>query len=160
MTTEQDDLEVTEYEELLYSPYSDLRIFTLNNNSPILGILLQENEDSFLVGLPTRFSKDKESGSMFLEGVIPFPYFRIFKSSLFNIAPLYGVFSTTYTKYLQEVGLVNHPEFIDFLPDDFLEDSEEFRKEEYTSPANEAIEEKLQSAAKDGRILKTTKSIH
>lgn len=158
---EDEDLEISEYEELLYSPFSDLRLFNFAAASPVLGIMLQETEDSFLVGLPTRLNKQKDSEVLKLEELLPFPYIRLFKSNVLYISPLFKIFEFAYIKYLKEIGLPNNPEMIDFLPDDFLEANEiEVFYDDPEIPLDEELEERLALAANAAGIVSTNRSVH
>lgn len=157
----QEDIEISEYEELLYTPFSDFRIFHFLQSPPILGILLQETDDSFLVGLATKLVKQPDSDTLKMEEVLPFPYLRLFKSNVFYVTPQFNVFEYAYLKYLKEVGLVEHPEMIDFLPDNFLEEGdlgEGYQEQEL--PLDEELEEKLVLAASKAGISPTTRTIH
>ena len=63
----QEELEslepLTEEEDLLYSEVIGPRLFMLNNAaaSTLLGIIMEETEDSFLVGFPSKMLKVDET---------------------------------------------------------------------------------------------------
>jgi hypothetical protein len=79
-----------------------LRIITLVSGSSVMGVILQELEDSFLVGLPSKIYEigDKRS----VEPFLPVPYMRFFKSTILHIIPCYGEFEVYYIRYLMKEG--------------------------------------------------------
>ena len=161
MTTDIDEVQdedITEYHELLYTPYSDIRVFNrTSDGQSVVGILLQEISDSFLVGLPARLLKHSESDTITAEAFIPFPYARLMKSNISEITPVFGIFEFPYLAYLKEVALVEYPEYEDFLPEGTFED---FDISEEEQKFDEEIEEKLAMAASKASILKTNKQVH
>lgn len=156
--------EDSEYDELLFSPYSDLRLFALNDKEkqiPLMGILVREIEDSFLVGLPAKFTKDAEKGYLRIEEYLPFPYIRLYKVNLLYTTPLFGMFKTSYSRYLKEIALKSNPEFIDILPEDFLIEHDIEDPYMTDEPIDDSeLEERLKVKASQAGILRTHKLVH
>lgn len=120
--------DITEEDILLHSTFTGPRIFVLNNESytNVLGVLLDENEDSFLVGLPATLMTDDATTKVM--PFLPIPYFRLMKSSVFCIMYMYGKYTEYYHKYVDEKGKELYPEISEYMDpieetgiDDFLE---------------------------------------
>lgn len=119
---------VPEEDNLLYTVDPGLRIFTLNNanSTTLLGILLEETEDSFLVGLPARLM-DSEAG-MKIEPFMTVPYLRLIKSSVLTLLYPFGVFEEKYVPYVIEYGEDLYPEIVEDLKSN-LSETEPLEKE-------------------------------
>lgn len=95
------------------------RIFVLNNASgtTLLGVVLVETKDSFLVGLPSRMLD--VGGSYVIEPFISAPYTRILKSSVTSVSYLVGVFEEPFLAYIEEnfdKALPNYVDVLDLSP--------------------------------------------
>lgn len=155
---EEDAPDMNEWDELLYSPFSDLRIFNLlPNNNSIMGILVDETEDSFLVGLPAKLIKSDKEQEYSVDSYIGFPYIRFLKSAITGVTPLFGIFEEPYHAFLREEGLVNHPEYSQFLWEGFMQETPLTKEEE---EMNAKIEERLMDAVSKASVGPSTRSVH
>lgn len=112
----EDDM-LTEEDELLFTPNPGPRLFVLNGmeSKTFVGILIDETDDSMLVGLPTRMIEVDDKYT--LAPLIDVPYTRILKSSVFCVTFLFEPFATAYKKYVETVGAVIWPGAKDYLED-------------------------------------------
>lgn len=144
MTNINDDT-VLEFEveedSLLFSVVPGPRIFTLNNSSSttLLGVVLEENDDSFLVGIPSRLL-DSDNG-MRIEPFVAVPYLRLMKSSVLSVLFLFGVFREKYLPYLIERGVELYPGIADIVDD--IVRNEEIQFPEPISSEQEETKEKM-----------------
>lgn len=134
-------------EELLFTPYPGIRIFSLNNNqqTTLLGILVEETDDSFLVGLPSRMVKDEKTEDLSVVPYLPATFYRLLKTSVEGVLFMEDPFLSEYHKYV--VGM-NRPEFEEILPILF----ENFEEEPRTVEADD-LEEKLQQVSLEGGFI-------
>ena len=107
---------LSEEDILLYSTYSGLRIFVLNNAAMtnILGVLLDETEDSFLVGLPAVVVEGRPVESA-IEPFLPVPYTRLMKSAILTLMYTFGVYQERYLEYINAKGKELYPEIDDYI---------------------------------------------
>jgi len=113
-----EDGDPTEEDVLLYSHFAGPRIFVINDSSKtnITGILLDESEDSFLVGLPVKFSRETTGKEkIIIEPYIPVPYFRLMKSSVFSVMFSFDPYLALYLDYVKETGVKLYPEALEYL---------------------------------------------
>ena len=118
--------DLTPEDVLLYSTFAGPRLFVLNNANMtnVLGVLMDESDDSFLVGLPIRLMNDgNDPTKIKAEPFAPVPYIRVLKSAIITVSYLYGIFESEYTKYILEKGAALYPEITDYLEEG--EESEE-----------------------------------
>lgn len=108
---------VSEEDTLLFSTFPGPRLFILNNSSQtnLLGVLLEENDDSFLVGLLSRLLEVDEGTR--IEPFIKVPYLRLMKNSVMTVLFLFGIFKEKYIPYLIEEGEALYPELTDLIED-------------------------------------------
>lgn len=156
---------ISEEDGLLFSTFPGPRLLILNNASQtnLLGVVLEETEDSFLVGLPSRLI---DSGSdLQVEPFVKVPYLRLLKSSVLTVLYLFDVFKEKYLAYLIEHGTTLYPDLSDIVED---------LKEQYAAPAispketseeklgmsDEDLEEYLSEKLQRGEILNGTGSKH
>ncbi len=153
-----DDLEYeyedTEEMDLLYSQSIAARIFVLNSppTATILGINLEENEDSFLVAIPAKLVEIQ--GVTKVASFLEVPYFRLMKSSVVSVIPLYGIFEEKYIEYLKEHGSDVYPELEDFIMELHLTYPEEESEDtaEYSGMCHEELESYLNEKLTTGNI--------
>jgi hypothetical protein len=112
------DADPTEEEELLFSAYPGPRVFTLANEAltTFTGFLLQETDDSFLVGIAAKVIE--MDGGKF--EVLPFgeaPYFRLLKSATMSVMYLFGDLEKPYLEYLNTKGRQIYPELNEYMED-------------------------------------------
>jgi hypothetical protein len=79
-----------------------LRIINLLSGSSILGIILREQDDSFLVGLPSKLMAYDDL--RVVEPYMPVPVIRIFKPTILSLIPVYGEFEIYYIRYILKEG--------------------------------------------------------
>lgn len=104
---------------LLFSTQPGPRLFTLNDGhmTVIAGIMLEETDDSFLVGLPARIVQTDANRY----DVIPHstsPYSRLLKSATMVVEYITGVFEVCYMDYVREKGPEIFPQFSSYLETD------------------------------------------
>lgn len=63
-----------------------------------MGIVLEETNDSFIVGLPARLIK--RNGTLEADPYVPTPNIRFFKSTLLSCIDLVGEFELPYLNYV------------------------------------------------------------
>lgn len=98
-------------EDLLFSTSDEPRIFELNSQSKstIIGVVLEETEDSFLVGIPSRLVQDSETGDYSLIPYLPVPHIRLLKSGISMIIPMFDPYRSAFMKYYQKFPVENKP---------------------------------------------------
>lgn len=88
-----------------------LRIFNTVSGLSLMGIVLQEQDDSFLIGLPAKLMVYPERGpERVVEPHVPVPFIRSFKHTMLTVMPLFGEYEAYYTNYLLKEGLKIYPE--------------------------------------------------
>jgi hypothetical protein len=99
----------------------DLRVINTVLGSSVLGIILKELPDSFLVGLPGKLVRqhvvDGSSGefldeSLVVQEFVPPSEIRLFKSTLLSMLPLFDDFEYFYLQYLLTEGIEKCPDMI------------------------------------------------
>lgn len=88
----------------------NLRIFNSITGAAIIGVVLNELHDSFLVALPSRLFANKEQ--RLIEPYMPVKFVRMMKGSIVNMIPCYGEFEAFYIHYLLSEGKEQYPELI------------------------------------------------
>lgn len=125
MFEEEDDAElefdpndVSAEDSLMYSHFSGPRIFILNDNDKfnMFGVLLEESDDSFLVGLPAKMTS--EDGEVKVEPFMPVPYSRFMKSAILSVSYTFGIFHELYMNYVETKGAELYPEIADYIEED------------------------------------------
>ncbi len=131
----EEDETTPEY-SLMYGTDQGPRIFVFNNaeSTTLLGVMLEETDDSFLVAIPSKLihgPKGKETEHIVVP-FIPVPYIRVMKSALMTTMYLYGEYAEKYIAYLKERGEDIYPELQDVMESirEQLEDTEEELTEE------------------------------
>lgn len=139
-----------EEEDLLYSLSPGPRIFNLNNTNgtTLLGILVEETEDSFLIGLPSRLLDI--DGEMKIEPYMPISYARFMKSNVLSVTFLFGVFLEKYVEYLKTTGAEIAPDLVDRI--DFIEDKEE---DDILEEIDESVEARVKEIQSLGGLILT-----
>lgn len=127
---------ITEEDALLFGLGVSARLFTLNNeaNTTLLGILLEETDDSFLVGIPSRLVKSGEEH--FIQPFAPVPYFRLLKNSVMSVMYPFGIFTEKFNEYVKTEGVELYPPLADIM----TLDAEEEQVEETPEPPQEQNE--------------------
>lgn len=121
-----DEANVSEEDVLMFSTYSGPRVFILNDErkTNILGLVLDESDDSFLVGMPGKALQDAE-GNYKIEPFVPVPYLRFLKSGILSLMYVPEPVSTIYQTYLEEKGPEIYPDIADHIEDVEADDLEE-----------------------------------
>jgi hypothetical protein len=158
--TEQEDDEIDEEfltpeNILLYSTIPGPRIFTLTgSHEAILGLLLEESDDSFLVGMPARMILPlDDKGQANPDGVktiipyVPLPYFRLMKTAIMNVMYMFGEFEDLYMLYVEAKGNELYPELGEYYDPDQTVEIPDVDKTEI-KPAEETVG--LTQEAEDG----------
>lgn len=127
-----------------------ISLFFTNQNPSILGILLEEAPDSFLVGLPATVEyTQNELKFVPVSNYGPLDwYIRIFKSSLFIGKYLPADLVDPFKEYISDVGASICPEVLDALEIDF--EPEEGTEERSKM---ELIEKRVEEAIKNGEFI-------
>ena len=149
-----DDM-ISEEEDLLLSLVPGPRIFTLNNTdqNTLLGVLLEETDDSFLVGLPSKMIALEGSDETVIVPYVPNKIFRLMKSAVVALMYLVEPFDEKYKEYLLQEGAELFPDVIQALS----------IKPEESEPLNEeksALEEKLSRVVEQGGLISGSNSKH
>lgn len=117
---EEDDL-TPEY-SLMYGIDQGPRIFVFNNadSTTLLGVMLEETDDSFLVAIPSKLVQVPPitSSSTTETKIVPFipvPYLRIFKSAILTTMYLYGEYAEKYLEYLKDKGEDIYPKLLEVM---------------------------------------------
>lgn len=149
MTLEIDDSLTEEENNLLFSDELGLRIFILNNstNTQVLGVLMEESDDSFLVGLPSKLVENE------ILPLVPIKYGRILKSSIMMVVYPYGILYEKYIAYLKTKGASVFPELIDAI--NFEEMTDCIVEEKPVQPNQQEIIEKVAEALEQGGVILT-----
>lgn len=116
----EDDL-TPEY-SLMYGIDQGPRLFVFNNadSTTLLGVMLEETDDSFLVAIPSKLVQVAQPANSTgtetkIVPFIPVPYIRIFKSALLTTMYLYGEYAEKYLEYLKDKGEDIYPELLDVM---------------------------------------------
>lgn len=119
---ELDDENVTEEDILMFSTYPGPRVIVLNDakKTNILGLVLDETDDSFLVGLPAKAVKDKDDGYK-ITPLFPVPYIRMMKSSILTTMYTFDVIDVMYKEYLDTKGREIYPEVAEYIDGEDVE---------------------------------------
>lgn len=172
MINDDDDIEqiddglITEEDVLLFSAFPGPRIFILNNatQTNMLGVLIEETDDSFLVGLPSRLLETEDG--VRVEPFVRVPFLRLMKTSVSTVLYLFDIFKEKYLAYLIEHGTALYPDIRDIIEDlkeQYLvpvESSESSKSEETTGMNNEKLKEYLSEKLQRGEIIYGTGSKH
>ena len=105
-----EDDNISEEENLLTSYFSGPRIFTINDGGDkvsLLGVVVHETEDSFLVAIPSLLVKTGEVYKIISYGQSP--YFRLLKGNVSIVSHLYDKFEKYYLPYVLENGPSIYP---------------------------------------------------
>ncbi len=102
--------------ELLQCIEGGPRVFFMDKSSmqTIVGVLVLETDDSFLVAMPARLVEDG-AGVKEIQPFLTVPYFRLQKSSVTFTSYLFEPFGNAYREYLESVDPVVFPELEYFL---------------------------------------------
>lgn len=152
-----------EEEELMESiDGPGVRIFSMaTSNRSIIGIVISENSDSFLVAMPCVVMKDtSKDNAPVVRSYLPVPFFRLMKSSIENICFAFAIFKDLYLEYLEHEGYESQPsmqEIIDLILDEESEEpstvSVSAEEAKTLQDSVEAMEQKLQELHNSGVIL-------
>lgn len=149
--------DVSEEDELLYSLSMGPRIFNLNNanGTTMLGVLIEETDDSFLVGLPSRLIQAEEG--LKVEPYLSVKFARFFKTSIVSVMFLFDKFYDSYIEYLQTRGREIFPELIElmeFSEEDLVDNfSIDKIKTKLTDEEAEKLAEKLEEVLSRGGVI-------
>lgn len=88
--------------ELLFSDKGGPRLFFMDNPSlkTVIGILVSETDDSFLVAMPARLIEDG-SGYKEIKPFVPVHYIRLQKSSVTFVSYIFEPFDSIYKEYVE-----------------------------------------------------------
>lgn len=119
-------LDPSDEDILLYSAEVGPRIFIMNNSelSTILGIMIDESDDSFLVALPSRVV-DRD-GTKVVIPVVEADFVRMVKSSVTMVLFPFSSFSEVYLEYVTQMAKENeaYEEYLDMFKA-YLENTED-----------------------------------
>ena len=105
----------TESEDLLNSLTYGIRKFYLAGSwdDMILGVMLEETQDSFLIALPAKITKNENVS--ILEEVMESPYVRFMKSDFRAVTFASGIHKRMYVEYLILKSPSTFPELLDMI---------------------------------------------
>jgi hypothetical protein len=101
----------TEVEDLIDHDHAGdlrLRIFNTLSGSSIIGVVVKEIEDSFLVALPSKLMAVQDKRA--IEPYMPIRFCRMHKATILTTIPCFGEFEVFYIQYLLDVGKQQYPE--------------------------------------------------
>lgn len=152
---QEDDFEIdpesiTEEEDLLVTFFSGFRIFTLNNvnSTTVLGVVMTETDDSFLVALPSRLTEQAEhhpDGSVIVTGppvVVPLSseaYLRLMKNAVLGVSHMYGIFREKYLEYINTEGKKLYPEVFEYLDEEDSSTQQAKDKDDFVEVTDEDV---------------------
>jgi hypothetical protein len=87
-----------------------LRIFNTLSGNSIIGIVLKETPDSFLVALPSKLMAVKDKRA--IEPYMPIRFCRMHKATILTTIPCFGEFEIFYIQYLLSEGRGQYPDVI------------------------------------------------
>lgn len=162
----------TDEDDLLFSEVLGTRVFSLNNTNgtTLVGVVVSETDDSFMVGLPARLLKTTEGDNerFRIEPFSPEPYIRLIKYNVTFVTFAFGIFKTAYDTYLDTVGRDDFPELIEDLLDSgydlessgvrYIEEKVVKDDDDFTPPKEQEeteIEKTIKQAALEGRVIFT-----
>lgn len=110
--------EYTEEDDLLFSESPGMRVFILSDAGlkTVIGILLEETDDSFLVAMPARLID--VDGNKEMESVVDVPFFRLLKSNVSILMHGFEPFRKYYNEYLKDRAKDVYPPALDFVEDE------------------------------------------
>jgi hypothetical protein len=164
---DNNDLEDSDFDEALFKEQDLMtttepgpRIFTLANEkaTTLLGYVLIETGDSFLVALPSRLLEVE--GVKQIQAFIEVPYCRLQKTSVSMVIPMFGEFKQYFDKYIREEGAKRYPGMAEDIEIYLASVDPEPVKEELTEEQKQSREqqrrelaEKLAEADSKGAVL-------
>jgi hypothetical protein len=122
MMTKQQEQQIEDFKAHRYV------IFNTVAGISVMSVILEELEDSFIVGLPSRLIRQK-AGSITAEPYLPELISRFYKSTLLNHVPISGTFELPYLTYLmdngEKIGMSKHElKKIEGMIQNIIEDSD------------------------------------
>lgn len=142
------------------------RIFYMSNDmhTTLLGFVLSETADSFLVALPSRLVKSEEDGSLKIEPFIDVPFLRVVKSNVIMVMHLFGEFLVPFNEYLEKEGAERYPSITEQI-ELYLGDFSDKQKAKQAAPSKEQTEalrieeeelaKKIEEAESRGSVIRT-----
>lgn len=99
--------------DLLTSSSIGIRVFNLNNQSgtTLIGVVMFENEDSFLVALPSKLLKKDDDYKVDL--YVPIDMVRLMKSNITLLSHPFSPFEEHYLEFLDTYGREVCPDIVD-----------------------------------------------
>lgn len=134
-----------EIENLMSSFEPAPKVMILNNatGTNLLGMVEEENEDSFLVFAPCRMIKN-DAGQVSVVPFVPVDYVRLMKSQVLMVMPMEDPFLDPFLNYLDEKPVS------DIIVNVFKSGGDETQDE--VSDSHHDLVEKLEEAAEQGRL--------
>lgn len=97
-----------------------MRLFNTLSGTTVMGIVIEETDDSFLVALPSRLLTT--DGVFHVEPYLPLPFARFLKYTILNVTPIFLEFELPYIKYILEVKDDLLPSYFPKWKGDLLEE--------------------------------------
>lgn len=157
-------------EDLLNSLSYGVREFYLTDSwdKSIIGVLLEETSDSFLIAMPMKVSKTKNM--VYLEEIMPdIPYTRFLKSGVLAVIFSIDTIEKKYIEFIKANSSDLFPELLSIIGEDEYEEShiekvEEIKETEGTaSPlkgilltgnlTEEELKDRVETAIAEGRFI-------
>lgn len=107
--------DVTDSEDLLFSTFYGIRIFHFSGSwdNIMLGVVLEEIDDSFLVALPASVAKD--NNSLVLTGFSHVPYMRFMKSEFRALSQPTKNMEEAYVSFLEKEAKSVFPDLLSLI---------------------------------------------
>lgn len=143
--------------ELLNSLMPSPRLFLLNpmsgiGKSHMLGFLLEETEDSFLIALPGFLMESSDTGKREFSLYSDSRFLRVLKNSISLCMYPYGDFAKYYDEFLLKNTTKLYPT-IGLLVKEYLEIDEFPGEAESEEAADKSLEETMADLQKEGKVV-------
>ena len=96
-----------------------MRLINIFSGSTIMGIIIGETNDSFLVAFPARLLN--EGGVIQVEPYVPVSYTRLFKTAIIAMTPILFEFEYHYIPYVLNCMDTNFPSYVTHDRKEYLE---------------------------------------
>lgn len=156
MTSEYEEEyeEIDPQDDLMGSAVIGIRVFVTRDiaRTVVLGIVLGEGDDSFLVGLPTTTGE---------HGITPYfkaPYIRLMKSEVSIVAMAEEELESAFLAYVQDKGYQLYPDLVSQLGE--LLGVEITVKRATTEMTQEQLEQHVEDVESQGMLVTDNETVH
>ena len=150
------DKEYEASDDLLYSTTYGVRKFHLAGawGDVLLGVMLEETVDSFLIAMPVRLYQDADSYFIkTIEDISEDAYVRFMKSEFRAISFAEGIHEKMYIEYLRCTSGTIFPELLEMIGEDTLGDESEPMFVNATGMSEADLKDKVCNAIAEGCFI-------